>query len=37
MEFGVESAMLWGTGVLTMPELCAANWDFLKKVKNNSM
>ena len=32
MEYGVECVITSDTGVLTMPELCAVNWDTLKKV-----
>ena len=32
MGYGVESAMLWGIGVLIMPEWCATNWGSLEKV-----
>ena len=33
MEYGVESVIDWGTGVLTMPESCVANWGSLKRVR----
>ena len=33
MEYGVESVIDWGTGVLTMPESCVTNWDSLKRVR----
>ena len=34
MVCGAESAMLWDTGVLTMPELYAVNLTSLMKVKH---
>ena len=33
MEYGVESVIDWGTGVLIIPESCVANWGSLKRVR----